>query len=133
MITLDTNILARILLNDDPIHSPMARKFIIKSTQSQTLYLSPFVVMELVWLLQKNGWKRERIVKSVIAFMETKNILTGEGGTVENALKAYNHGKADFADYLILADSIQHGAREIATFDTVFAKEDACHHPEHWL
>jgi predicted nucleic-acid-binding protein len=125
MITLDTNVLLRIFIHDDPAQVTEVAAFVDAALAHTKLYVPSFTLLELVWVVKTKGASREYIARIVAQLLETPGFVIGQRETVIRALEGYKSGNADFADYLIHADGIVNGAPGLATFDTVFAREDA--------
>ncbi len=52
MISVDTNVLARAVLNDDAIQSPIAREHFRKILKKDEIFVSSFAILELAWLMK---------------------------------------------------------------------------------
>lgn len=104
MIGVDTNVLARYILDDDPVWSARATHFIDNEcTPERPGYINLVVLAELVWLLhQARDFTRDKITKVIQEFMEADNLVVAEAALIERVLEQYKAGKADFADYLIV-------------------------------
>lgn len=118
MIGLDTNVLVRHFLQDDPIQGAKAKRAIARLTPENRGFIATAVLCELVWVL-KSTYK---IPKSqCIALLE--HILASSDFEVEHtnlcwrALSEYASSKADFCDYLIREIAIASGCSVVLTFD----------------
>ena len=56
MISVDTNILARVISEDDEKQSKISKKFLLEHAQKGDLYISSYVVLELAWLLKSKAF-----------------------------------------------------------------------------
>ncbi|MES9902043.1 MAG: type II toxin-antitoxin system VapC family toxin [Sedimenticola sp.] len=107
MIAVDTNVLLRYLLGDDPDQSVMAERLI---TGSQTVLVTDVVLVEMVWTLRgkKYQLKKADLVAVIHALFQEPNIRFEDGPVVWMALNDYRKTKsvkgreADFADALII-------------------------------
>lgn len=124
MIGLDTNVLARACLDDDPIQSDIARKLIAQLAEERSLFVSSYALLELVWVLKVKGVERDKISAALLALINSPGIQVAERETVVRALQSYKSGRADFGDYLILAEGERHHCKRLATFDQVLVKEN---------
>lgn len=121
MFTVDTNVLARILVDDDsqPQQVKSARKFAEKNVP---LFVPQLVQAELVWVLKFSFEVDKAEIISVL-----KHLLENEAFVLENefhferALHLFTTSNADFADCLILVTS-QENQSKVVTFDKKFAK-----------
>lgn len=119
MIALDTNILARFLTADDPVHGPRAKRLL----EGDDLYWLPVtVLLELAWVLQSNGWERAVLADKLRELVSARNVRAQHPEAVYRALEWFAQG-ADFADALHVALSGQ--ADEFKTFDEGLAKKAA--------
>jgi predicted nucleic-acid-binding protein len=71
MIALDTNVLARYLLNDDPKQASAVAALL----RRQETFTAPITVMlELAWVLQVNDCPREEVAKGLRALLGLPNV-----------------------------------------------------------
>jgi predicted nucleic-acid-binding protein len=111
MIALDSNILARYLLNDDPRQGKAALALLSGSGE----FTAPTsVLLELVWVLEVNGCTRDEILKGLKHVLGLPNFAVKELEAVLYALRWFEGGM-DFADALHLALSARDD--RLVTFD----------------
>lgn len=122
MIAADTNVLARFFLDDDVNQSKLAKEFIVKHTQNGTLYLSSFMLMELVWLLTSKGLGRHQIVPILDKLVNTDGIHIGQKPILLAALNLFRKHNISFSDCLITADADVTVNANTATFDQAMIK-----------
>jgi len=124
MITVDTNILARAFLNDEPKQSGLARRFLEKAAQNgQRIFIPQMVVMEFIWLLKTRKWERASVATTLDHLLHNHDYQVGNNGVLERALQLYKKGKAEFADYVIYAESLAKPSATLISFDTQLQKE----------
>jgi len=125
MIALDTNMLVRFLVQDDPKQSLQAGRLIEKAVDRQVpLFISDVVMCETVWVLASAyGLPRAEIADALGALLRAKSLVFASTDRLASAFEAYRRGKGDFADYLIREQAHAHGADEVATFDRALLKE----------
>lgn len=111
MIALDTNILARYLLNDDLRQGKAALALL---TGPGEFTVPPSVVLELVWVLEVNGCTRDEILKGLRHLLGLPNFTAKELEAVLYALRWFEGGM-DFGDALHLALSARD--ERLMTFD----------------
>lgn len=116
MIALDTNILARYFLNDDPKQSKAAIALLSKK---QIYTAPPTVILELVWVLRVNGCEREQVIKALRLLLGLPNFKPKQFEALCYALRWYEEGM-DFGDALHMALSA--GAQAFCTFDKTLSK-----------
>lgn len=117
MIALDTNVLARLLLQDDPNQFERA-KTLLATPQQFTAPVS--VLLELVWVLESNDCTPAEIQRGVGLLLGLPNFKPPQASAVRLALNAYAQGM-DFADALHLA--LSQGEEALITFDKAFVKK----------
>ena len=116
MIALDTNVVVRLLVNDDPGQTRSARKLL----ESRTALLVPTVLLETEWVLRgAYDIGRPAIAASLRKLVGLPSIALGNAEAVAHALEWFEAG-LDFADALHLA--LAGDAEGFATFDARLAK-----------
>ena len=125
MIGLDTNILVRFLVQDDPEQSARARSLIEKAIDSETpCFVSDIVLCEMVWVLERSYKTRRFDIGRILGHLLRARHLTFTSlERLFAALESYHAGNGDFADYLIQEHSRAEGYETIATFDGDLLKE----------
>ena len=117
MIALDTNVLARLLLQDDPDQFERARALL----GTPRHFTAPVtVLLELVWVLESNDCTPAEIGRGVGLLLNLPNFNPPQATAVRVALDAFVQGM-DFADALHLA--LSQGEEALLTFDKAFAKK----------
>ncbi|TXJ09837.1 MAG: type II toxin-antitoxin system VapC family toxin [Acinetobacter sp.] len=99
MIALDTNILARYLLADDPIQAEKATQLIENSEQC---FIPITVGLELAWVLRSNGILKEDIIEAFENLLMLQNLYFQFSSTWYQALIWAKQGM-DIADALHVA------------------------------
>lgn len=125
MIGVDTNILVRAILEDDPHEAKIAKNFLKKAVKSKQLFVSSYAILEMVWVLKVKKKSREQICDAILTLLDSPGVFVGQKTVVLNALEKYSKGKADFGDYLILAEGETLNAPRIVSFDKQLVKEDS--------
>lgn len=127
MIGIDTNVLVRFILDDDPVWSPAAVKFMTETVTSENLgYVNILTLAEMVWALKKEAhFDRARLVMVIVALIATNNLVLGDIDLVKRALQLFRTGNADFADYMIAELNRANGAEPTVTIDKRAARNEA--------
>ncbi len=116
MIAVDTNLLARLLLSDEPAQHQRV-KALFKTRQ---VFTAPVTVMlELVWVLESHDCTSEKISTGLNALLDLPNFKPERADALRQALLAYTQGMG-FADALHLALCSEQ--QKFITFDKAFAK-----------
>nr|VFJ68858.1 MAG: Predicted nucleic-acid-binding protein, contains PIN domain [Candidatus Kentron sp. FW] len=124
MESFATNVVVRLLVDDDSVQSPRAVELWRQAIRRGGVFLSK-VLVETVWVL-KTAYRfdREAIVKVLDAMMRTGGVSVEQEEQISAALQAYACGAADFSDYLILTTAREHRALPVHSFDRRFAKAE---------
>ena len=119
MIALDTNVLVRYLVDDDPVQSGKAAALIDEAiAREDRLFVSQIVLCEAVWVMSAGyGFSRREIAGVIGSLLAARQVVIEGADRVRTALDTYARGAADFADYLILEFGRAAGCERFATFD----------------
>jgi predicted nucleic-acid-binding protein len=123
MIGADTNVLVRAVLNDHPQESRKAINFLKKAAQKKQLFISSYAILEMVWVLKVRKRDREEIIEAIMDLLDSPGIVIGRREVVVIALEMYAKGKADFGDYLIMAEGELFETPYLASFDKTLCKD----------
>ncbi len=126
MIALDTNVLIRVLVADDPKQTPLAERLLREAAEEGELcFISDPVLCETEWVLDRfYRVPRAEILAALENLLARQSLFSFEDpAIVRKALDAYQQGKADFSDFLIGAKSEARGARTTFTFDRALARQ----------
>jgi predicted nucleic-acid-binding protein len=116
MISLDTNVLARLIFDDDPDQVAKARQLIAEND----IYIPKTVLLELSWVIGSSlTFGRNRVVSALSNLVRLPNLTLEDEDVILAALDHAAKGM-DFADALHLESSPK--ARWLATFDKDFVK-----------
>ncbi len=126
MLGLDTNILIRYIVHDDPVQSPLVSRFLKqKCSEEKPCYISHIVLCELVWVLESAyGYKREQVAETLKLILEIRHFCIGEQESAWSALKAYCSGSADFSDLLLGETNKLYGCETTITLDKKASETD---------
>ena len=116
MIAVDTNVLARLLLQDDAAQHKKV-KALFKTREAFTGPVT--VLLELVWVLESRDCSTEQVAFGLNALLDLPNFKPERADAVREALRNYAAGMG-FADALHLALSA--GEQRFMTFDNAFAR-----------
>lgn len=131
MIALDTNVVVRFLVQDEPRQSARARALITTAiTNSTQLYLPEIVICEVVWVLESAyGFRRVDIAAVLHKLLNARHVTFRSTERVQQAVDAYAAGKGDVADYLIRADALDAGCETVVTFDRALLQDEGFRTP----
>jgi predicted nucleic-acid-binding protein len=119
VIGLDTNILVRYIVQDDPGQATVATALIeSRCSADEPGLVSSVVLCELVWVLGRGYRFARRAVAGVLrTILVAEELQVDEPELAWRALRLYETGPGDFADYLIGAGNRERGANVTCTFD----------------
>lgn len=118
MIALDTNILARYLLDDEPAQTRAARRLLADTKAEYWIPIT--VVLELAWVLRKAEAPRAVVIERLRELLSLRNVRPQNADLVVQALRWAAQG-LDLADALHLVLSGK--AERFATFDEDLVKQ----------
>lgn len=123
MIGLDTNVLVRYIMQDDPKNSSKANKLIESLDGDNPGYITMVSVIELYWVLTScYELTGAQVGQALEAILRTKAFLVERADQVMRALRVFGEGKADFADCLIERSAAGAGCTQTMTFDVGASK-----------
>jgi predicted nucleic-acid-binding protein len=119
LIALDTNVLVRYLVEDEPRQTAEAARLIERAAASgETLLITQIVLCELVWVLSFAYELPRREIAAVLHQLRRAAGVVVEGADqAQRALVSYERGRGDLADFLIAEQAMAHGCSAVATFD----------------
>ncbi len=119
MIGLDTNVLIRYIVQDDPDQSRKASQFIENNCSHKVPgFINSIVLCEIVWVLKRAyGYNKNLIIVVLKQILITAELEVENSDCALLALRDYEHGKADFADYYIAEINREKGCEYTVTFD----------------
>jgi len=118
MIGLDTNVLVRYVVQDDPSQTASAVKLIDSLSAEDRGFVSIVVIAELVWVLDASyHLKKENIQRVLETLLGSKEIAVEQSETVLQAFRLFKLAEADFADFLIERSGNGAGCDHTLTFD----------------
>lgn len=125
MIALDTNVLVRFLVEDDPLQSDRAAGLVERVVEAgDRLFVSEVVMCELVWVLKgAYGFRRQQIADTLADLLRARHLVFSGNDRLWRALRAFDAGRGDFADYVILEQARGADCDAVATFDRALQKE----------
>ena len=116
MLAVDTNVVVRLLVNDDARQGAAARRLF----ESDEIWIGVTVLLETAWVLESvYALSSAETVKALRGLLGLPNVRVEDSGAVAAALDAAGRG-------LELADALQlmrtPGDAEFVTFDRALAK-----------
>lgn len=117
MVGLDTNVILRVMLDDDPVQSALARQVFLELSPGRPGFITSVTLAEVYWnLSRRQGLTRADCLAVVRRLVETEVLEFDDGEGVVRALELAEAG-ADFPDALIRGTYEQFSVAEAVTFD----------------
>lgn len=120
MIPIDSNILARHLLQDIPDHSAQSTRLFERAVDGEVdLYIPTTVVAEITWLLiRQRGVPKNDVADALIGLFQARGIILENSRAVFDALQfVRSTGGLSFVDCYHLALARELGMTQIYSFD----------------
>ncbi len=116
MIAIDTNLVVRLLTNDDPKQA----QYVVELIEKNAIFIAKSVFLETEWVLRYTyQLNTETILNSFNKLLGLSQVTAEDAQTITQTLQWYEAG-FDFADALHLASSTR--AEKFATLDKQFIK-----------
>lgn len=119
MMALDTNLLVRLLTNDEPRQAARVQTWLeTQASSEQPAYVDHVVLCELAWVLERSyGYPRNDVREALAALLEQPVLHVESPDMVQRALLLYGKGPADFSDYLLALRARAAGFGPVLTLD----------------
>lgn len=124
MPALDTNVLVRYIVADDPAQLAAARRLVNQCLdEGLALFVPITVVLELEWVLRSSyGFAKDEVLVTLSNLFSAAELTFESERGLEVALMLFREGSADFADCLHIALANQAGDSPLWTFDKEAAR-----------
>lgn len=119
MRAVDTNVLVRLLVNDEPLQAALAEQ----AMSSGPVFIPKTVVVELEWVL-RTAYRLSpaAIAAAIESLLATADVSLEDAPAVRQSIDWFKKG-LDFADALHLASSVH--AESFLTFDAALRRRSA--------
>ena len=123
MTAVDTNVIVRYLVADDPGQSEAARSLLEQLTPDNPGFICREVVIEAAWVLERSyRFPRTRIAEVLMGLTASDSLVVENAADVVAAAHRYRQGGVGFSDMMILAAAERVGAAPLYTFDRRLAR-----------
>jgi predicted nucleic-acid-binding protein len=119
MIGIDTNILLRLWLNDDPAQNKLIDALLAEHGGTPgSLLVTDVVLAEAVWTLQ-SAFEQDKAAQllAVRSLLNETAFAFEDRDAVTQAADMFEQGNCGFSDCLVVAKHARHGCDFTATFD----------------
>ncbi len=119
MIALDSNVLIRLLADDDARQCARARAAVAAAEENgQAVFLNDVVLAETMWTMAKRfKTPKSKLVEIVRGLLDSGTFVFESRACFEETLRLFERSAADFSDCLIVAKNAAAGCRATLTFD----------------
>jgi len=119
VIGIDTNVLVRYIVQDDPRQASAANTLIENvCNRDNPAFINHIILYELVWVLRRNyKVTRNKIADIIEQIMRTAQFQVHAPQLVWRALQEFKNGSADFPDCLVAQINLANDCPETVTFD----------------
>lgn len=126
MIGLDTNVLARLFVDDHIDQARVARRYVADNCSARNPgFVDRVVLCELVWVLSGiHGYDRAAIAGVIEQILASRDLQVEDDDSVRSALRSFVNRGADFADALICETNRARGCKKTITFDRKASRLD---------
>lgn len=127
MIALDTNVVLRLIVEDDAGQLAEARRLLAAAeADGEPCLLTDVVLCEIEWVLLSAYGARKADVLAAVQALAGESLFAFEDRTrLLRALDAYQRGRGDLSDALLGQAAAALGARTTYTFDRALAGDPA--------
>lgn len=119
MRALDSNVLLRYLIGDDPRQAAIAVRIIEECrTVEEPVFVTVLVLCETIWVLDRvYKQSKVQIVEAIESLLAIDLFRFEHERLVRRAFNEFRQSRADMPDYLIGEIAIAAGCRDVVTFD----------------
>jgi predicted nucleic-acid-binding protein len=124
MIGLDTNILVRYFVKDEPEQSRKAVNLVHGLSPAEPGWVALATMLELFWAVSRiYRVDKAGLIRILETLLSSRDMIVERDETVREALGRYRMGSADFPDCLIAASARAAGCARTVTFDRIAARD----------
>lgn len=128
MIGLDTNVIVRYIMQDEPNQAALATRAIEGLDADDPGFVSVVTIVELGWVLAAcYGLDRAQVADAIEALLRVRELVVDRTDSVARAVREFRRSKADLADCLISQFALDAGCPHTLTFDRDAARSAGMH------
>jgi predicted nucleic-acid-binding protein len=126
MIGIDTNVLLRLLTEDDTAQAAAVRRLLAPlDAVPEAVLINDIVLVETLWILKRlYGFDRAGQANVLGHLLSALTFRFEDREVLSRALALFTESSADFSDCLIAAKNTRWGCESTATFDRSMAALD---------
>jgi predicted nucleic-acid-binding protein len=124
MTGLDTNLIVRYFVKNDPAQTALVLNLIHSLTPSNPGWIGQATILELFWVLTRiYRIDKAGILRILGTLLSSKDLTIENDHAIRIAVEVYREGNADFTDCLIAASGRAAGCSRTVTLDRVAARD----------
>jgi len=117
-VGIDTNVLIRLLVNDNPVQHKAVLKFGEGIDKNYAGFVTVISLVEMDWALRKQyGFTKGESVEAIRRIVRTRGVEIQSPDVVVRALQGVEDGDGEFADLMIAHLCLDAGCDHIVTLD----------------
>jgi predicted nucleic-acid-binding protein len=118
MIGIDTNILLRLICQDDVVQSRQAMAFVERLTVEEPGFVNSLVLLEFIWTARRRLKMSKTELKTILSgLLDSDNLVLEDESLIELALDEMDRSTEEFADIFIAFKNGEAGCRTTMTLD----------------
>lgn len=119
MPALDTNVLIRYVVEDDPKQTRVAQRYIEQHAEAgDALFLTTSVILETEWVLRSvYEFTKDEVIEVFVGLLDAREMAFQDEASLERAVHRYRELNIDFADCLHLATAQTFHQLPLASFE----------------
>ncbi|MCB9665429.1 MAG: PIN domain-containing protein [Alphaproteobacteria bacterium] len=131
MKAVDTNVLVRLIADDDPDQSAAAAAWFDDAlVDGGGVFVPDIVLAEVAWVLERAyRHPRDHVLGALRRVVETPGVVVRSPHEALRALAAARTSRAGIADLLLLEQARAQGCTALATFDDALLREPDVERP----
>jgi len=116
---LDTNVILRFLLKEDPQLFQAVEPLFLQAEQGDLeIYIHPIIIAEIIWTLESYyEYSKEKIAEVMIQLVEAKGVVAPDKEIIVGALQDYKEKNVDFIDSYLVQYANKKGPLTVYTLD----------------
>ena len=116
---IDTSVILRFLVKDDPAKATAVEKLLKQSKEGNlTLYVLPVTILEIVWVTEKVYRLNRRTIRELVdAILNTPGLKCRLEHVFRQALATYETQNIKFADAVMGHWGLEEGLSTVYTYD----------------
>lgn len=118
MIGIDTNVLVRIVIGDNPEQQGRVMQFLSERNLNDPAFVSSVTLMEMIWILKRRyGYAHASILNAVRHLLYSPEFHVEHQGELAKLLDDRDASGSDIADTLVASAGRRAGCSHTFTFD----------------